>query len=80
MKPVQARRLFRETSTTLGLTATTTAAEEALGSLTNLTPADFTLVAEQSRFQKCNTQADLLARLQVECGSKPGGWRKPIGF
>jgi hypothetical protein len=34
----------------------------------------------QSRLRRITTPADLVARLAAECGAKPEGRRKSIGF
>lgn len=79
MKPTQALRLFKETSAAMGL-APDLAAREALGKLRNLTPADFSLIADQGRFHKWDCEGNLVARLQAECSLKPSGRRRTLGF
>jgi len=79
MKSTQSLRLFKETSAAMGLAPDPTA-REALGKLRNLTPADFSLIADQASYQKWSSEGDLVARLQAECKLKPDARRRTVGF
>ena len=77
--PDQAWAMFQDTARLLGFDAAD-AARAGLRPLGLLTPGDFANVVRQARLRRIADPAELVARLAAECGAKPEGRRKPIGF
>lgn len=79
LQPEQARVLFLDATTRLGLNPT----EEHLNHLAHLrklTPGDFATVLRQARMSPPGDVPTLLQRLEAECRLKPEARSKPIGF
>jgi SpoVK/Ycf46/Vps4 family AAA+-type ATPase len=79
LNPEQARILFLDATTQLGLNPTGEHLNH-LDHLRKLTPGDFATVLRQARMAPPSDVPALLHRLEAECRLKPEARSKPIGF